>query len=384
MPVIPEGLEFFNPRPISAKDGVRHAPSSSRQKTCPNLTIRLGAKALRILISNGRATGVEYMDSASGAVKVAHGGTVILAAGSFVSAQLLLLSGVGPAKDLESLGITVNTNLPAVGEGLQDHNDVRIGFETTGNYGYSNQDRGLQMLWNGLQYMSNRSGPVTSTGSEVTAFLNPTDLASAPTIQFYCLGKLSGHRGKAPNGITLVANLIAPASRGKVSLRSSNPADLPLVDPRWLTESADLEHLCAGSELLMELADATPMRRLIARCVPFAGKPSKTELTEFIRNVTGTNWHPVGTCRMGLPTDPATVVDPQLRVLGIDNLRVFDGSVMPHIIGANTNAPIMAIADRGVDILMNKIQLPQKRPRDGRLSTQEIKPLHQGQSHENI
>lgn len=321
------------------------------ESTLPNLEIKLNAKALRVSIENSRAVGVEYLD-ADGSTRLVKAGQVILTAGCFASAQLLMLSGVGSSEALKAHGIRCVADLPGVGQGIQDHNDVRIGFNTEENYGYSNQDRGLSMIWNGLQYLAARSGPATSTGSEVTAFIDPSNFSADPTIQFYCLGKLAGHTGRAPNGFTLVANLIAPKSRGSMTLRSANPLDLPLLDLRWLTAPEDLDNLVAGAELLFRIASVSPMRELIRSCIPFPKKPTREELVQYIRSVTGTNWHPVSSCRMGRADDPNAVVDTQLRVIGIDNLRVFDGSVMPRIIGANTNAPIMAIADRGVDFLL--------------------------------
>lgn len=318
-----------------------------------NLTVSLGSRATQIVFEGRKAVGVEYGPTGGGQLKTAYAAEIVLAAGCFASAQLLMLSGIGPAKDLRHHDVPVRVDLPGVGQGLQDHNDVRVPFEVNGNIGYSGQDRGLAMLRNGLQYALFRSGPATSTGTEVTAFINPVEPAGEPSIQYYCLGKLSrALEREASCGVTLVANLVAPRSRGTMTLRSADPRELPVIDPNWLSEEADLKHLVGGVEFMFDVVGTAPLRGRIKRPLKLRPGASRAEIESYAREVTGTNWHPVGSCRMGRTDDPATVVDPQLRVQGVEGVRVFDGSIMPTIIGANTNAPIMVIADRGVDFMM--------------------------------
>jgi choline dehydrogenase len=319
----------------------------------PRLTIRLGARALRVLLDGKRAIGIEY--SVQGRVERAYArDETILTAGSFVTPKILMLSGIGAADTLRQHGIDVASDVPGVGRNLQDHNDVRVPVHTTGNFGYSGEDRGWRMLRNGLQYLLFNSGPVCSTGSEVTAFFKP-DGKGEPTIQLYCMPVLyapPGHRGPMPNGATLIANLVRPRSRGSVSIRSANPADPPIVNPNWLSHPDDVKELREGLKFLGVVANSEPFsRKLVSEKVPLQNA-SDAELDEYCRQNTATNWHPVGTCRMGNDLDPGAVVDTKLRVRGIDGLRVFDGSVMPDIVSANTNAPIMAIADRGVALMM--------------------------------
>ncbi len=326
------------------------------------LTIAFRSRVRRIIFSAERAIGVEYVTAGENSTKQAFAsGEIILTAGALISPKLLMLSGVGPSAELRKHGIDVVADLSGVGRNLQDHNDARMPVCTNGNFGYSGEDRGLRALLNGLQYLLFRSGPVCSTGSEVTAFHNPLQPGANPTIQFYCMGVIypsATHRGKPPVGVTLIANLVAPKSRGRVTLRSANPADPPVIEPNWLSEPEDVASLVAGVKFLLKITQTPPFSRLVRDViapVP-ADRASDEKLAQFCRSVTQTNWHPAGTCRMGHDSDPESVLDPQLRVRGVQGLRVFDCSMMPRIISANTNAPIMAIADRGVELMMRNPQ----------------------------
>jgi choline dehydrogenase len=268
-----------------------------------------------------------------------------------------MLSGVGSADELRRFGIEVKSNLPGVGQNMQDHNDASLFVETKENYGYSGEDRGLRMLRNGLQYTLFGSGPVSSTGSEVTAFVDPNDLSALPTIQFYCMGTIypSAERPNPPPGMTLIANLVAPKSRGHMRLRSADPKDRPIIDPNWLSEKQDLGALVAGVRFLFRTIREPDLKSKVVKLhSPIDERSSDDEIANYCRQITNTNWHPVGSCRMGRESDPEAVVDSNLKVLGIGGLRVFDGSIMPTIIRANTNAPIMAIAEKGVDLMMAK------------------------------
>jgi choline dehydrogenase-like flavoprotein len=327
-----------------------------RQK--PKLSIKFRSPALRLVFDGNRATGVEFAPDGSRRVERAIAREeIILAAGSYISAKLLMLSGIGPAATLQSHGISVRSNLSGVGRNMQDHNDARLSVRTTANYGYSGEDRGLPMLRNGLQYYLLKSGPATSTGSEVTAFLNPIDKNARPTIQLYCMGLLypqAGQKGPLAPGVTLIANLVGPKSRGSMSLRSADPKAPPIINPNWLSHPDDMKALVGGVKFLLDVVGTKPFAGKVAEVLtPGPSLRSDSQLEEFCRNVTSTNWHPVGSCRMGRDNDPDAVLDTKLRVRGVTGVRVFDGSMMPTIISANTNAPIMAIADRGVDLMMN-------------------------------
>lgn len=335
-------------------------------RNSPQLSIRLRARVVGITFDRDRAVGVEYVVGESRHVQRARcNEEVILSAGCFSSAHLLLLSAIGSADDLRKHSIAVRAHVPGVGQGIQDHNDARIAVRTHANDGYSGEDCGWRMLRNGLQYALFNSGPATSTGSEVTAFINPSDFHAEPTVQFYCLGRITGRSGgRPPVGATLVANLIAPKSRGTMRLASADPAVLPLIDPNWLSDPDDLRHLAQGVRFLLETSERKPLGRRIAQTLEIQTSASDRDIEEYCKRVTGTNWHPVGSCRMGRAYDTRAVVDTELRVRGVSSLRVFDGSIMPTIVGANTNAPIMAIADRGVDLMMG-VQSPHCKSANG-------------------
>jgi len=325
----------------------------------PRLTIKFNSPALRLVLEGNRAIGVEHAISGGRGTEVARAANeIILCAGGLISPKLLMLSGIGCASELRTHNISVVSHLPGVGQNLQDHNDTHILVETTANFGYSGEDRGLRMLANGMQYLLFGSGPVASTGSEVTAFLDPVDYSKPPKVQFYCVGAIydSSSQVSPATGITLSAALVAPKSRGSVTIRSGDPEDPPQIDPNWLSEKEDVTDLVQGLRCLQRVMCRTPLRQNIKRVIsPITESSNDAEVEDYCRSVTHTNWHPVGTCRMGRGDDELAVLDPRLRVRGVENLRIFDGSVMPTIISANTNAPIMAIADKGVKLMMEDL-----------------------------
>ncbi len=330
------------------------------------LTIKFRSSVTRILFEGTRAVGVEFASGSGHSVEKATArNEVILTAGAYISPKLLMLSGIGPAAELAKHDIPVLSDLPGVGQNMQDHNDATIALRTKQNYGFSGEDRGLRMIINGLQYLLFKSGPVSSTCSEVTAFVNPEDPNDEPSIQLYCMGTLypkPRDRAALPPGVTLFANLVAPKSRGNMRLRSANPADLPIVNPNYFSREEDMRALIAGIGWLRSIARAKPFADLLLdEITPGAHVTSDADLAAYIRKTTLTNWHPVGSCRMGPDSDPMAVLDAELKVRGVQNLRVFDASMMPGIIHANTNGPVMAVADRAVDLMMGKQKLREPR-----------------------
>ncbi|WP_029920353.1 GMC family oxidoreductase [Nevskia soli] len=318
------------------------------------LTFITGAAATRVLFEGRRAVGVEYrMKGSTHQARATR--EVILAAGAFVSPKLLMLSGIGPAAHLKKHGIGTRVDLPGVGQNLQDHNVAFLSATTNGAFGYFGEDSGLRMLRNGFQYVAFKSGPVASTGAESMAFINLDDPGTDPDIQLYCLGVMwpTLSAGKLTHGITLMANLLKPKSRGSVSLRSANPDDDVDVDPNWMSDPEDGRRLLQALKYLRTIAAEAPLATAIREEIaPGRDAQSDEALLRYIQRTTESNYHPVGTCRMGVAEDPAAVLTPDLKVKGVDGLRVFDASMMPSIISANTNATVMAVADRGVDLMM--------------------------------
>jgi len=323
----------------------------------PKLTLRTGARVVRLRFSGNRAIGVDFVRRGSSRIESARASAeVILAAGALVTPQLLMLSGIGPADHLRSHGIEVLADLPGVGANLHDHHEAPVIALTNGRYGYFGEDRGWRMLRNGLQYLLFRSGPVATNGAETCAFVNPEHPDDPPTIKLYCVPSVYLDRDitdvKPADGVTLTACLLQPRGRGRVSLASADPRDRPAVDPGFLRDPADMALQVAGVRYAREVLAARPMRDTIAReIVPGPGVTGEDDLRAHCRRTVKTNWHPCGTCRMGLSDDPDAVVAADLKVRGFEGLRVFDASVMPSVPHANTNAPTMAVADRGVAIM---------------------------------
>jgi choline dehydrogenase len=322
----------------------------------PRLTVRTGAQVTRVLFEGRRAVGVAYVSD--GREEEARADAeVILSAGSYVSPKLLMLSGIGPADHLREHGIEVQLDLPGVGRNLQDHHEVPVIALASGSYGYFGQDRGLAMLRHGAQYLAFRSGPVTTTGVEACAFIDPMGEGEDASIQLYCVPSVYLDRdvsGIEPShGVTFTSCLLRPRARGSVRLRSADPRDPPLVDCNFFGHPDDLRLSIAAMRFARGILAASPMRELVAREI-FPGPEAATddELAARCRRTVKTNYHPVGTCRMGPDSDPQAVLDARLRVRGADALRVIDASIMPAIVSGNTNAPTLALADRAVSLMM--------------------------------
>ena len=324
----------------------------------PRLTLRTGADATGIVIEDGRATGVRYRHD--GKEHLAHASAeVILTAGSYVTPKLLMLSGVGPAAHLRGHGIAVKVDLPGVGQNLQDHHEVPIIAAINRPLGYFGQDKGWRMMLNGLQYLAFRTGPVTTTGVESCAFVDPLGVEPDSSIQLYCVPSVYLDRdvfGTRPtHGVTLTPCVLRPKARGTVRLRSADPGDLPEVNCNFFGHPDDLRLQVAGVRFGREVLRTGPLGDLVAEeLMPGAERTGDADLEAHCKRTVKTNYHPVGTCRMGPDTDEAAVVDSRLRVRGVRSLRVFDCSIMPFIVSGNTNAPAMAVADRAVALMMGE------------------------------
>ena len=326
----------------------------SQVEDSPNLTVATKALVTRILIENGRAVGVEYRQGGR-MVTALTDGEVLVATGTYNTAKLLMLSGIGQADQLRQHGIECAADLPGVGENLQDHHEVPLICSINRPAGYYGQDRGWRMIRNGLQYLLFRSGPVTTIGVEACAFHDP-DGGERPTIQLYCAPIVYLDRDftdlKPTHGVTLTSCLLRPKARGTVKLRSADPEDKPLVDCRFFGDQDDLRLTIAAVRIARDVLATEPAVSLISgELLPGSDVSTDDGLRTYSNRTVKTNYHPVGTARMGRDDDPMAVVDTSLRVRGIERLRVIDCSVMPRIPSGNTNAPAMAVADRAVSII---------------------------------
>jgi choline dehydrogenase len=357
----PGGVGYLQ---FTARDGRRCSAVDaflSRVRTDPRLHVIANAQVARILIENKRAVGVEYVQRGQ-AKTLRCSAEVLMAAGALSSPKLLMLSGIGPAEQLGRFEIPVQADLRGVGQNLQDHCGSPLVLRgNSQGYGYFRQDRGWRLFWNLLEYGLFRRGRLTTVGGESTSFHVTSDASTQATVQIYCVPTIAyANTGvdavPAIDGIKLHVTLLRPQSRGSVALRSANPADLPLVDPNYLGDPQDLAQLIEGMKIARDIADVSPLREaLTGELLPGPGVQSDVAIADYIRSTVRTDWHPVGTCRMGRSADPLAVVDEKLAVHGISGLRVVDASAMPNIVSANTNAPTMALADRAMALIVGAV-----------------------------
>ena len=352
------GAGFYQ---LTQKDARRSSTARAFLKpaeTRPNLTVVTGAEVLRVLIEKGRAVGAELAEGTS-VRQVRAGREVLLTAGAIGTPRLLMLSGIGPAGHLRSLGIDVVHDLPGVGENLHDHIDLCTISECTGRHTYDGMDRIDRTILAGLQYLLTRTGPVTASLFETGAFWYADDEADWPDMQFH-LGQGSGiEKGIVKIngwGVTLNSTLARPRSRGTVRLASADPKAAPLIDPNFWGDPYDREMSLRGLEIAREIMRQPALRPFVRKEVLPGPGATEADVLDYAIGIAKTDHHPVGTCRMG--ADGMAVVDPELRLRGIDGLRVCDASVMPSINSSNTNAPTIMIGEKASDLVRGVAPLP--------------------------
>ena len=318
-----------------------------------NLTVETGCLTTKILFSGNRATGVEYRQD--GALKsVRADQEVVVTAGAVGSPKIMLLSGVGPADQLKALDIDVVQDLPGVGENLSDHFGIDIVYELKTADSLDKYNKLHWMLWAGLQYTLFKSGPVTSNVVEGGAFWRQDRSLANPDLQFHFLAGAGMEAGvpaiQSGSGCTLNSYTLRPKSRGTVKLRSARPEDKPIVDPNFIAEPDDLRISAEGVKISREIMNQPAFAKYV-RQEHFPGKDVRTQadFENYARQYGRTSYHPTGTCKMGV--DEMAVVDPQLRVRGLEGIRICDSSIMPSLIGSNTNAPTIMIAEKGSDLI---------------------------------
>lgn len=354
-----EGCGYFH---VNQKRGRRWSTARGFLKPVmgrPNLRVETGCLAENIVFNGKRATGVNFQQG--GAPKFARcRGEVILSAGAIGSVQLLLLSGIGPSAQLSGHGIARLLEKPGVGENLQDHLQLRLIHKVTGvrtlNETYSSLWRRAGM---GLDYAFRRRGPLTMAPSQLGAFTRSDPDQERPNIQFHVqplsLDKFGDPLHSFPAFTTSVANL-RPQSRGFIRLRSADPADKPMIQPNYLSAYED-KRVAANS---VRVARAIVSQPALQRFHPVEYLPGESvrsddeeTLIEAAGNIGTTIFHPVGTAKMGRVDDPLAVTDERLRVIGIENLRVADASVMPAITSGNTNSPTIMIAEKAAMMMLD-------------------------------
>jgi choline dehydrogenase-like flavoprotein len=312
-----------------------------------NLTVQPHALATKVIVENNRAVGLEY--TVKGTPTHARADReIILSGGSVNSPRLLLLSGIGPADELRAVGVDVVHDLPGVGKNFQDHMDVYLTAETT-PVSYNESDRPDKAIAAGLQYLLYRTGPVTASVCEAGMFVRSSGRVSSPDIQMHCLPAFvidHGRQRVKGHGMTINTCNLRPKSVGSVTLRSGDPTVHPAIDPNFLSDPYDWEISLEGFKWGREMLATKAYAPFITKeHMPGANVRSDEEIRDYVRQWAKTDYHPVGSCKMG--DDDTAVVDQQLRVRGLDGLRVIDASVMPTLISGNTQATSIMIGEKG-------------------------------------
>ncbi len=356
-----EGMGFYQ---LTIRNGERASASFAYLHPAlarPNLFWETGARTSRILIEKGRAVGAEFVNKPGaqpGAVRVRR--EVILAAGAVQSPQVLKLSGIGPAEELRRHGLPVLLDHPDVGENLQDHLDVLLAHACTRPITAYTVNKGLNRLAVGLDYMLRRKGPGRENFLEAGGFLKSRAELDRPDLQLHFVNAIVKDHARVEmteDGYCVHACQLRPQSRGAVTLASADPFADPVIDPNYLAAEEDRLALRAAVKVVRDIFSQPAL-------APFRGperEPGPTVRTDaqidaWIRETAETIYHPVGSCRMGV--DDRAVVDASLRVRGLEGLRVVDASVMPTLVGGNTNAPTIMLAEKAADMICARPPLP--------------------------
>jgi choline dehydrogenase-like flavoprotein len=356
-----EGVGYYQ---LTQKDAKRSSAAVAYLRPVAgrkNLTVRTDVMVTRIVVENSRAIGVEVVDRPGAQPQVLRAGReVIVSSGAIGSPKLLMQSGIGPADHLKSVGITPVHDLPGVGSNMQDHLDLFVIAECTGDHTYDNYARLHRTAWAGIQYLLLKKGPAASSLFETGGFWYADPTAGWPDIQFH-LGLGSGieagvEKLKNP-GVTLNSAYLRPRSRGTVRLASADPAAMPLIDPNYWADPHDRDLSIRGLRLAREIMRQNALKPWVLREVlPGPSLETDDELVAYACRSAKTDHHPVGTCRMG--HDAMSVVTPDLKLRGIENLRVCDASVMPRVPSSNTNAPTIMVGEKGADLILGREPLP--------------------------
>jgi choline dehydrogenase-like flavoprotein len=316
----------------------------------PALTVRTGAEVHRIELAGDRAVAVHV-----GAARIEAAREVIVAAGAIGSPKLLMLSGIGPAAHLRAVGVTPVVDMPGVGANLQDHMDVFLVAECAGDLSFDRYKPWWMSAAAGLQWLAFGTGPLASNVCDGGGFWFAEADAPAPDLQFHFLPGSGLEHGLRPirNGVTLNSCYLRPRSRGTVRLASADPRAKPLIDPNYWGDPHDAAMSIAGFRLARRIMAQPALRAVIrAEADPGAGVETDDEIRAYAFRHAKTDYHPVGTCRMGAEDDPLAVVTPRLRLRGVENLRVCDSSTMPFVNSSNTNAPTIMIAEKAADMIL--------------------------------
>ena len=347
---------------VTVRDGKRSSTVTGYLKPArgrPNLTVRTSVSVSRIVLEGTRAVGVELVEK-TGRTIVRCEREVLLTAGTINSPRLLMLSGIGPADHLRSVDVPVQHDLPGVGSNLQDHLDIYTIAECSGDFTYDNVAKPHRTVLAGIQYLLTHKGPVASTLFETGGFGFADRTQTAPDIQFH-LGLGSGIEAGVDRlknaGVTLNSAFMRPRSRGTVRLASNDMATHPLIDPNYWADPYDRAMSLEGLRMAREILRQDALKPFIlAERHPGPTVTSEADLAAYAMRTCKTDHHPVGTCRMGIGDDAVVGLD--LKVRGLEGLRVCDASIMPQLNSSNTNAPTIMIGEKAADLVRGLTPLP--------------------------
>lgn len=360
-----EGIGLYQ---ITAKDGFRMSTARaflSPARKRPNVEVITRAHTKRLLVDDGKVTGVVY-DRNGSDVTVKARREVILSAGAVNSPQILMLSGIGDGAELQSKGIDTLLHRPAVGKNLQDH----LGHDYLYRSKLPTLNQQLHPWWGkllqGIRYVLTRRGPLSLSVNQAGGFVKSNADTLRPNMQLYFspVSYTKAPKGKRPlmnpdpfPGFLLGMQPTRPTSRGHITLRSGDPFDAPEIHPNSLSTNHDLTEMIEGCRLMRQIAESPALRDIIEEEIsPGPGVQSDAEMLEDVRNRCSTVFHPVSTCRMG-PDETQNVVDHRLKVYGIDGLRIVDASIFPTVTSGNTNAPAIMVGEKGSDMILEDTQV---------------------------